>query len=256
MNSLSFSKLNLVILNLLSDHQTVFLQINTVKYNVDREITNIYDNLQIVRSHFFTDIVLFVNIRSTSNIYWFIGIHKWITIRSLSNIHNNRSCIRWAKPKVIFNYSMLPTNNYCHFTNCAVPFAKKSVTFWKKKANLILQDKLQLKWRHNPSTNQHSVVMLSACMASVAAPLKHHRWRTWLTSPSSRSTSSSSYLNRCSGGEKLFFGFFVLDGLSFSSFSFSSARSFSISSAVGANTRIILQSHHWRSMFWNVTLSP
>jgi hypothetical protein len=35
---------------------------------------NIYENLQIVRSHFFTDIVLFINIRSTSNIYWFISI--------------------------------------------------------------------------------------------------------------------------------------------------------------------------------------
>jgi hypothetical protein len=57
----------------LSDLQTVFLQINTVKYDVDREITNIYENLQIVRSHFFTNIVLSVNIRSTSNIYWFIG---------------------------------------------------------------------------------------------------------------------------------------------------------------------------------------
>jgi hypothetical protein len=37
-------------------------------------VMNIYENLQIVRSHFFTDIVLFVNIRSTLNIYWFIGI--------------------------------------------------------------------------------------------------------------------------------------------------------------------------------------
>ncbi len=60
----------------MSDQQTVFLQINTVKYDVDREITNIYENLQIVQSHFFTDIVLFITIRSTSNIYWFIGI--WI----------------------------------------------------------------------------------------------------------------------------------------------------------------------------------
>ncbi len=58
----------------MSDHQTVFLQINTVKYDVDREITNVYENLQILRSHFFTDIVLFVNIQSTLNIYWFIGI--------------------------------------------------------------------------------------------------------------------------------------------------------------------------------------
>jgi hypothetical protein len=45
-----------------------------VKYDVDQEITNIYENLQIVWSHVFTDIVLFVNIRSTSNIYLFIGI--------------------------------------------------------------------------------------------------------------------------------------------------------------------------------------
>jgi hypothetical protein len=61
-------------MNLLSDHYRVFLQINTVKYNTDREIMNIYKNLQIVQTHFFTDILLFVNIRSTSNIYWFIGI--------------------------------------------------------------------------------------------------------------------------------------------------------------------------------------
>jgi hypothetical protein len=31
----------------------MFLQINMVKYNVDREIMNIYENLQIVWSHFF-----------------------------------------------------------------------------------------------------------------------------------------------------------------------------------------------------------
>ena len=35
-------------MNLLIDHETVFLQINMVKYDVDREITNIYENLQIV----------------------------------------------------------------------------------------------------------------------------------------------------------------------------------------------------------------
>ena len=58
----------------MSDHLTVYLQINTVKYDTDQEITNIYENLQIVRTHFFTDMLLFVNIRSTSNIYWFIGI--------------------------------------------------------------------------------------------------------------------------------------------------------------------------------------
>jgi hypothetical protein len=55
----------------------VYLQINTVKYDADQEITNIYENLQIV---FFTNMLyaicnmLFVNIQRTSNIYWFIGI--------------------------------------------------------------------------------------------------------------------------------------------------------------------------------------
>ncbi len=48
-----------------------------VEYNVDWEIINIYENLQIVRSHFFTDMQLFVYIQSTSNIglsvFGFIG---------------------------------------------------------------------------------------------------------------------------------------------------------------------------------------
>jgi hypothetical protein len=47
---------------------------NTVKNDTQQEITNIYENLQIVQTHFFTDMLLFVNIQSTSNIYWFIGI--------------------------------------------------------------------------------------------------------------------------------------------------------------------------------------
>jgi len=32
----------------MSDHLTVFLQINMVKYDADQEITNICENLQIV----------------------------------------------------------------------------------------------------------------------------------------------------------------------------------------------------------------
>jgi hypothetical protein len=32
----------------MSDHLTVYLQINTVKYDADQEIMNIYENLQIV----------------------------------------------------------------------------------------------------------------------------------------------------------------------------------------------------------------
>ena len=52
----------------------MYLQIKMVKYDADREITNIYHNLQIVGSQFVTDMLLFISIRSTSNIYWFIGI--------------------------------------------------------------------------------------------------------------------------------------------------------------------------------------
>ncbi len=52
----------------------MFLQINTVKFIVDQEIMNIYKNLQIVQSHFFTNMLLLVNIRSTLKMYWFIGI--------------------------------------------------------------------------------------------------------------------------------------------------------------------------------------
>jgi len=52
----------------------MYLQINTIKYDTDREITNTYENLQIVRSQFFTDKLIFIYIRYNSNIYWFIGI--------------------------------------------------------------------------------------------------------------------------------------------------------------------------------------
>jgi hypothetical protein len=45
-----------------------------VKHDADQEIMNIYENLQTVLSQFFTEMLLFVYIRSTSNIYWFIGI--------------------------------------------------------------------------------------------------------------------------------------------------------------------------------------
>ncbi len=62
----------------------MYLQINTVKYAGDQEIMNIYENLQIVWSQFFTDMLLFIYIRSTSNIYWF-GIQilcQWIQTNS------------------------------------------------------------------------------------------------------------------------------------------------------------------------------
>ncbi len=46
-----------------------------VKY-ADQQLTNTYDNLQIVQSQFFTDKLIFICIWSNLNIYWFIGI--WI----------------------------------------------------------------------------------------------------------------------------------------------------------------------------------
>jgi hypothetical protein len=58
----------------LSDIYTVCIQINTMKYDANREITNTYENLQIVGSQFFTNKLLFFYIRKNSNIYWFISI--------------------------------------------------------------------------------------------------------------------------------------------------------------------------------------
>ena len=45
-----------------------------VKYDTEREIMNTYENLQILRSQFFTDKLILVYIRYNSNIYWFIDI--------------------------------------------------------------------------------------------------------------------------------------------------------------------------------------
>ncbi len=64
-----------------------------VKYNADWEITNIYENLQIVWSQFFTNMLLFIYIRSTWNMYWFIGIQ----------IHCER--IQMNSYSVTFDYS-------------------------------------------------------------------------------------------------------------------------------------------------------
>jgi hypothetical protein len=47
---------------------------NTVKYDTNHEITNTYENLQIVQSHFFTNKLIFIYVWSDSNIYWFISI--------------------------------------------------------------------------------------------------------------------------------------------------------------------------------------
>ncbi len=90
----------------MSDHLTVYFQINTMKYDADREITNIYENLQIVWSQFVTDMLLFVSIRSTLNIYSFIGIRirsQRIQTNSYSvtfDIRTIQSGIQWTNPKV------------------------------------------------------------------------------------------------------------------------------------------------------------
>jgi hypothetical protein len=57
---------------------------------------NIYENLEIVPSQFFTDMLLFVYIRIL-NIYWFIGIWiccQRIAIWLLSTIRNIWSAIQ------------------------------------------------------------------------------------------------------------------------------------------------------------------
>jgi hypothetical protein len=74
MNGLSFHNQILKILNLLSNIWTVYLWINTVKYNGDWEITITYENLHIVQSQFFTDMLIFIYIWSNLIIFWFIGI--------------------------------------------------------------------------------------------------------------------------------------------------------------------------------------
>ncbi len=43
---------------------TLYLQINTVKYDADQEIMITYENLQIVRSQLFTDMLIFIYFQS------------------------------------------------------------------------------------------------------------------------------------------------------------------------------------------------
>jgi hypothetical protein len=63
----------------------VCLQINTIKYDANWNIMNIYENLQIIQSQFCTDMLLFIYIWSTSNIDWFISIQiswEWMQTNS------------------------------------------------------------------------------------------------------------------------------------------------------------------------------
>jgi hypothetical protein len=92
----------------------MYLQINTIKYDAVWEITNIYENLQIVWSQILTDMLLFIYIQSTLksiglSVFRFVANkYKGIAIWLFSTIRNVRSAIRWAIMKVILNYSLLP----------------------------------------------------------------------------------------------------------------------------------------------------
>ncbi len=87
-------------------------QTNTVKYDADHEIMNIYENLQIVRSQFFTDILLFslLQIFIGLSVFWFVAYeYKQIAIRLLLTILHIQSAIIWATMKVILKYTLLPS---------------------------------------------------------------------------------------------------------------------------------------------------
>ena len=99
----------------MSDHQTMFLQLNTVKYDADQEITNTYKNLQKVWSQFLTDKLIFISIQSNLNIIGLLvfrfvaNVCKQIAIWLHLTICHIWSSIQWAIMKVILNYLPLPT---------------------------------------------------------------------------------------------------------------------------------------------------
>ncbi len=84
----------------------VYLQINTVKYDADWEIMNIYENLQIAWSQFFTDIyyysfkfgLLWISI-GLSVFRFIANEYKWTPIQLLSTIRNIQSGIWLTNPK-------------------------------------------------------------------------------------------------------------------------------------------------------------
>ncbi len=82
----------------------MFLQTNMVKYDADWEIMNIYENLQIVWSQFFSGYYSFIGLLQIStslSVFRFVANeYKSIAIWSLSTIHNTWSNIRWTIPNV------------------------------------------------------------------------------------------------------------------------------------------------------------
>ncbi len=100
-------------------------QINTVKYDANREITNIYENLQIVWSQFCTNLLLFIYIRSTSNISLFIGIQiccQWI--------QTNSYLVTFSYSQYLIEHSMSDPEGrkttICRYLN----WTTKTLTFW------------------------------------------------------------------------------------------------------------------------------
>ena len=106
----------------------MFVQINTVKYDANWEITNTCEKLQIVWSQFFTNKLIFVYIQSNLNFYLFISIQirlQWIQTNSYLTICNIRSAIQWATMKVILNCSMLPSMNPDSLWRQSHPFQER-----------------------------------------------------------------------------------------------------------------------------------
>ncbi len=77
------------------------LQINTVKYDANQEIVNIYETLQIVWFQFCTDKLLLVYIRSTLNINWLIDI--WIHCQQ---IQTNSYSVTFCYTQYLVQHSM------------------------------------------------------------------------------------------------------------------------------------------------------
>ncbi len=84
-----------------------------VKYDANWEITNSYDNLQIVQSQFFTDKLIIIYIQSNLNIYWFIGIRI-----HCQQIQTKSYLVTFDYSSYSVTYSM--SNKICNFKLCTL----------------------------------------------------------------------------------------------------------------------------------------
>ncbi len=91
-----------------------------VKYNAEQEITNTYQNLQIVQSQFFTDKLIFIKfgiiqISIGLSVFRFDYGDKWqIGIRSFLNFWKIRTHIWYSNLKLKYNLSQLPIHDSCN----------------------------------------------------------------------------------------------------------------------------------------------